>query len=565
MRAVGRTLARILLCICMFDAGASNVLHNVVRNGMPGWPGALLAVSANGAPGRHVFSGRMVVMGTAIAAMGAHGENADLVLGGSEGREDTKGNFVERTVTWIQEQGDMGPVYYVLFLGIWITCLLPSSIVEVVPGFLFGFGTGFVVSLAGKCLGIVLSLLVCRLFLKSRVRSMLFKRYAWARALSSAVEEEGVPVLVVVRLSYVPMVVKNYGLAILDVPVSSFLLAGLLSGAPFSLLWSLLGSSSKNLKGILEGNRSITEFIPEDTNSRVLLFFALLSVCVVGYFVLSQVQAKVLEKLKTLQESGTPMEDEVEALKERGSNWWLKVCIVGLLVGLLGYSFLSRRDDLPSIKDVMFSAVTWIEEQGEMGQVYYVLFLALWVTALLPCSILEMVPGFLFGFSKGLIVSICGKSIGTVLSLLIGRYLLRDLIQEKLLKRYPMLVALERAVKLEGFPVLVMIRCAYLPMLLKNYGLSCLDIPLFQIWLASLFSALPFALLWTFLGSGSASLSEIFEGKLSPRDLIPGNPLIVGPGLLVVLGVFGFGFRKFMKSFKQVLDKVQEEEKKKSS
>jgi hypothetical protein len=39
----------------------------------------------------------------------------------------------------LQEQGDMGPAYYVLFLGLWVAALLPCSVVEMVPGYLFGF------------------------------------------------------------------------------------------------------------------------------------------------------------------------------------------------------------------------------------------------------------------------------------------------------------------------------------------------------------------------------------------------------------------------------------------
>ena len=54
---------------------------------------------------------------------------------------------MEDSIQWIRDQGQMGAYYYVLFLGIWISLLLPCSIVEIVPGFFYGLKIGFMVSL----------------------------------------------------------------------------------------------------------------------------------------------------------------------------------------------------------------------------------------------------------------------------------------------------------------------------------------------------------------------------------------------------------------------------------
>jgi uncharacterized membrane protein YdjX (TVP38/TMEM64 family) len=103
----------------------------------------------------------------------------------------------------------------------------------------------------------------------------------------------------------------------------------------------------------------------------------------------------------------------------------------------------------------MLSAVNWIREQGPvMGPVYYMAFLSVWVALLLPCSVLEMVPGLLFGFNRGVWVSIVGNNVGTVASLLIGRYLLKERFQARVLARYPVLQALEKAIQQEGFTVM---------------------------------------------------------------------------------------------------------------
>ena len=48
-----------------------------------------------------------------------------------------------------------------------------------------------------------------------------------------------------------------------------------------------------------------------------------------------------------------------------------------------------------------------------------------------------------------------------IYSLVLGRYLLRDHIQEYVFKKYPTLQAFSKAVELEGFKVILMIRVAY--------------------------------------------------------------------------------------------------------
>jgi uncharacterized membrane protein YdjX (TVP38/TMEM64 family) len=211
-----------------------------------------------------------------------------------------------------------------------------------------------------------------------------------------------------------------------------------------------------------------------------------------------------------------------------------------------------------SLNAVMLSAVNWIREQGPLlGPVYYMAFLSVWVALLLPCSVLEMVPGFLFGFNRGVWVSIVGKNVGTVASLLIGRYVLKERFQARVLARYPMLQALEKAIQQEGFTVMFMIRVTYLPMVIKNYGTAVLDIDLMQMWLASVLASFPFAALWTFLGAQATNMADIFDGRISARDLLPDNALLVGSTAAVALAAFFYWLWTFTLRFKAILRQVQ--------
>lgn len=230
-----------------------------------------------------------------------------------------------------------------------------------------------------------------------------------------------------------------------------------------------------------------------------------------------------------------------------------------------GGAVLLGMSKLP-ISDIMTQAISWIEDQGDMGPVYYVLFLGLWVTALLPCSVVEMVPGYLFGFKTGLICSLAGKNLGNLMSVLIGRYLLKDRLQETLIKKYPMLKAFEKAIKEEGFKIICLIRVTYLPMLIKNYGLSVLDVPVSLIFLSSLATGLPFAAGWTLLGSSAKDLGSILRGEHSLRDALPMEPTILLPVVVVFLVCFAYVASSFARKMKVMMaeataDMEAEEEK----
>ncbi|GBG30522.1 Golgi apparatus membrane protein tvp38 [Hondaea fermentalgiana] len=489
----------------------------------------------------------------------------------TKGGEVSVSGMAEDAIALIEAQGEMGPVYYTIFLAIWIACLLPCSIVEVVPGFLYGVKVGFAVSLVGKILGATLSFLVCRTFFKAALKRWFFDNYPTIRVVGKAVEEEGLPVLVVVRLSYVPMIFKNYGISVLDVDFARFAASSALAGVPFSLLWASLGASSRDLQSILRGERSLHDMLPVDPMQRVMLGVAVILVVGVAVLVVSKVRARVSEKMRKLalsNEKGDAKaaeaisealkQNEEETLAARGRIWW-NIGAIGaiLLAASVGYW---QRESLPSLQGTMVKAVDWIRAQGDVwGPIYYSMFLAVWVAALLPCSVLEMVPGYLFGFRVGVVVSILGKNLGTVMSLLLTRFFLRDMVQRRLLTRFPILRTLEKAVKMEGFPVIVMIRCAYLPMIVKNYGLASLDIDVFKIWIASIVSSIPFAAAWTAVGASATNLADIFDGKMKLRDLLPEDSLpilIVG---ILAGALFLYALTSFMKRFREILREADDD------
>lgn len=126
--------------------------------------------------------------------------------------------------------------YYIIFLSIWIVLLLPTSVIEILPGYLFGFKLGIIASTMGKTFGSLISLLIGRYLLRKQVEKFIINKFPITKAFSKAIAQEGFKMVIAIRLAYLPMVVKNYGLAIVDVPIYKALLAGIITGIPVSLL-----------------------------------------------------------------------------------------------------------------------------------------------------------------------------------------------------------------------------------------------------------------------------------------------------------------------------------------
>jgi len=173
-----------------------------------------------------------------------------------------------------------------------------------------------------------------------------------------------------------------------------------------------------------------------------------------------------------------------------------------------------------------------------LGPLYFTVALSLWVVVCLPCTVVEMVPGFLFGVQTGWAVSMLGKSIGSAISLYLGRYVFKEATEKAIFARYPIVRKLGRAAEQEGFPFLLFVRGMWLPIALKNYGLAVLNVPIPNVLLAGFITSIPHSLLWAWIGSRMNSVAEVLQGtgKISIYDVLPGRDLIIIASPIIVLG-----------------------------
>lgn len=147
----------------------------------------------------------------------------------------------------LEEAGWAGYCVLLVAFSLWVACSLPTTPIEVACGFLYGLSAGTFCGLFCKTLGSVIAFLLVRALKDSR---------GWdvPDALASQLEPlRAAPTLTMIgiRIAPLPLGVKNYGLALCDVPLVPYIVAALLVNAPFSFLWATAGSSATSLKDAL--------------------------------------------------------------------------------------------------------------------------------------------------------------------------------------------------------------------------------------------------------------------------------------------------------------------------
>ncbi|KAJ1444435.1 hypothetical protein M885DRAFT_552964 [Pelagophyceae sp. CCMP2097] len=167
-----------------------------------------------------------------------------------------------------------GAAAYVALVTAWLLLLLPTSVLEVAGGYIFGFWTAAGCSTTGKVLGSLISFAIGRQF-KDRVRqwrifdadgdrSRNHRRGGgddddppasaptgggYVAGLALSMRTQPFATCLALRLAYVPEVVQNYVPALLDAPPERFFAATALGSSLYAALWAKIGSELQDAQG----------------------------------------------------------------------------------------------------------------------------------------------------------------------------------------------------------------------------------------------------------------------------------------------------------------------------
>lgn len=197
------------------------------------------------------------------------------------------------------------------------------------------------------------------------------------------------------------------------------------------------------------------------------------------------------------------------------------------------------------ISSVLYSLYHWVDSYPLPGAFVLTIVVFVATLAFIPGALLTIGCGAVFGMTLGLgegvavgsVVVFVGASLGSVVSFVMGRYLLRDCVG-KWVDRYPLFKAVDSAMKKKGFRIFFLLRLSpIIPFNALNYmaGMTAVT---FRDYTLALIGLLPGTILYVFVGAsaGSAMESKVQDdGSDNVRKGARIASIVVG----VVVGVAG--------------------------
>jgi uncharacterized membrane protein YdjX (TVP38/TMEM64 family) len=181
-----------------------------------------------------------------------------------------------------------------------------------------------------------------------------------------------------------------------------------------------------------------------------------------------------------------------------------------------------------------FSA--WVQSLGAWGPAAFVGGYALAAVLLMPCFLLTLTAGALWGVRAGVVYVMIGASLGAITAFLCARYLVRGLVQVYV-DRHPRMAAVDRAVESEGLRLVFLLRLSpVVPYNLLNYvlGVSRLRVRDFVGGLAGM---LPIIVMYVYAGKVAGDLAALFSGDAHPQGPVYYSMLILGLATTILASV----------------------------
>jgi uncharacterized membrane protein YdjX (TVP38/TMEM64 family) len=146
---------------------------------------------------------------------------------------------------WVDESGAFGVV---VFAGIYVVAtvlLLPSAVLNIAAGALFGLAWGLGAVMAASMLAAFIAFEVARHLLRDRIKAHYTKTGTPA-AIDKALRSEGWKAVALLRLSpVVPFAVKNYLFGVSRVRMRDYLIGTFLGKLPGAIVLTLLGTTGR--------------------------------------------------------------------------------------------------------------------------------------------------------------------------------------------------------------------------------------------------------------------------------------------------------------------------------
>ena len=189
------------------------------------------------------------------------------------------------------------------------------------------------------------------------------------------------------------------------------------------------------------------------------------------------------------------------------------------------------------IQSLLQSALLWVKSLGVYSVIAFISIYNIATILLIPGSILTLGGGAIFGLVEGSIWVFVAATLGATFAFLIGRYLSRAWVVQKL-EAYPKFKSIDAAVAREGFKIVLLTRLSpVFPFNLLNYAFGITQVSIKDYVLGSV-GMIPATILYVYIGSLAGDLAIANAGNQ------PSNPqtqtlqwILRGIGLVATIAV----------------------------
>lgn len=216
----------------------------------------------------------------------------------------------------------------------------------------------------------------------------------------------------------------------------------------------------------------------------------------------------------------------------------LTLLILGLIIRTTGAARYLEEEKLQAL----------IRSWGIWAPLIYLLIFSIAPSLFIPALPMTLAGGVIFGPILGTALASAGSTIGAGAAFLVARYLAREQVQNLLGAK---LDFINRGVAQRGWVFVAMTRLIpFFPYILLNYAFGLTRIHFFEYLLTSWICMFPHTVAFVFF---SSSILHLLQGKLSLE-------LWIGLGLIILVALIPFVYRKFRKDKGEILPEDPDQE-----
>ncbi|MCG6138205.1 MAG: TVP38/TMEM64 family protein [Nostoc sp. LLA-1] len=178
-------------------------------------------------------------------------------------------------------------------------------------------------------------------------------------------------------------------------------------------------------------------------------------------------------------------------------------------------------------QEILRNALQWIDNLGTVGAIAFIGLYIVATVAFLPGSILTLGAGVVFGVFWGSVYVFIGATLGATAAFLVGRYLARNLVAQKIADNQKF-AAIDQAVGKEGLKIVLLTRLSpVFPFNLLNYAFGITGVSLKDYVIGSV-GMIPGTIMYVYIGSLAGNLAMIGTGGQPTNPTVQWTIRIVG-------------------------------------